>query len=211
MEVTLEESKRREVVLESYKGIIYRHKVEFEWVPRSCEKCQLFGHSTLHCELNDQPQEPAEASHCEAACKEKEGMRPGTYYDKLVSNRGNTSEGRINRPAANTKIWKKKSTQLTQGSQQKTDNCVAAQPPPSHIRKNDVNFPPLPLRQDVKEKPRLSWQEKGKEIDEKIDGEEWITQTYKSKVRATTQEKEIVNSNEAKGGTNRFGPLHNAT
>lgn len=33
VEVTPKEAKRSEVVLENYKGMIYTHKVEFEWLP----------------------------------------------------------------------------------------------------------------------------------------------------------------------------------
>lgn len=44
VEVSLHEIKRDEVMLESYNRTIYKHKVEFKWVPRSCETCNLFGH-----------------------------------------------------------------------------------------------------------------------------------------------------------------------
>lgn len=44
-----------EVVLESYNGTIYKHKVGFEWVPWHCESCNSFGHSTHFCNLRNLP------------------------------------------------------------------------------------------------------------------------------------------------------------
>lgn len=49
VEVTIEETKRSEVVLESYDGTVYKHKVEFEWLPWACDNCNIFGHSTYYC------------------------------------------------------------------------------------------------------------------------------------------------------------------
>lgn len=49
VEITWEEAKRTEVVLESYNGTLYKHKVEFEWLPWMCDTCNTFGHSTLFC------------------------------------------------------------------------------------------------------------------------------------------------------------------
>lgn len=47
VEVTSEEAKRKEVILESYNGTIYKHNVEFEWLPWTCHTCNVFGHSTF--------------------------------------------------------------------------------------------------------------------------------------------------------------------
>lgn len=52
VEVTSEEAKRVEVVLESYNGTVYKHKIEFEWMPWSCDNCKVFGHSTHYCNRN---------------------------------------------------------------------------------------------------------------------------------------------------------------
>lgn len=53
VEVTLEEAKREEVVLESYDGRIYKHKVEIEWLPWHCDNCKVFGHSTRFCDRKE--------------------------------------------------------------------------------------------------------------------------------------------------------------
>lgn len=43
--VTLVETRRTEVLLESYNGTLYKHRVEFEWLPWSCGICSTFGHT----------------------------------------------------------------------------------------------------------------------------------------------------------------------
>lgn len=52
VEVNLEEVKRKEIMLESYNRTIYKHKVEFEWIPWMCSNCNVFGHSPRFCKWN---------------------------------------------------------------------------------------------------------------------------------------------------------------
>lgn len=49
VEVMVKEVKRKEVVLESYDGMVYNHKVEFEWIPWHCKNCDTFGHTHTFC------------------------------------------------------------------------------------------------------------------------------------------------------------------
>lgn len=76
VEVTLEDLKRKEVVLQSYDGKIYKHRVEFEWIPWNCSICNIFGHSMRFC------------SHKETEMDESGRSKkvPMTYKDVAAGN-----------------------------------------------------------------------------------------------------------------------------
>lgn len=141
VEVTLEESKRREVLLESYKGTIYKNKVEFEWIPMSCEKCQLFGHSTQYYDSIAYTKEPATTPLNGAVGNGKEGTKTETFYDKLMGYGGIVDRGLYNKLAVRARTWKPKSVQQQPVTQQKSDKKEGSLPPTSHTRSYDKIFP----------------------------------------------------------------------
>lgn len=63
VEVTREEAMRKEVILESYDGTIYKHRVEFEWLPWNCSNCKTFGHSTHFCKEETDIREDKRLEH----------------------------------------------------------------------------------------------------------------------------------------------------
>lgn len=82
VEVTLEESKRKEVVLQSYNGKVYKHKVEFEWIPWNCGTCNAFGHSPRFCSRNEVAKnEPIQGNYDQKCNK---GMVAITYKEKAA-------------------------------------------------------------------------------------------------------------------------------
>lgn len=111
------------------------------------------------------------------------GLEKNISASTSVFSQEKMDKGHYKKPFAGAKVWKQKYTQQISKNQQEGDNNSKSKISPSHTRENDVNFPPLLQRNDIRPdsiQPKYDRRkEKGKEIDE----EGWTVQKSKARLK----------------------------